>query len=331
VPISLVGHSVLFYFPEVHPDAVLSVDFQSTLRVPDDGTTYGLPPGLGRLPVRRVVDLADRRLSQRWMASGGVVMPMWQSQACWLNFSADYPFLVKVGAGSINAITGKSWSAAPDFEEEDYIEVPNQPWLDGFCVERGKVRQYVAMPLHAGYTVEEQVSPGEAVGGIRFVVIPLKAALYEQRKADGLRADSPETLMGALPVACASMGLGAGGEIRQSIETPVESPENWELQTSASAWVHIANSVEWQQTTGERPPILPPSAADYTAHGYPWFDWYDDTFARSGSDILARATSVHTLGGERGEYPLPENESFDPPEPIRLGYPRKEVSGPTPS
>jgi hypothetical protein len=262
VPISLVGHSVLFYFPEVHPDAVLSVDFQSTLRVPDDGTTYGLPPGLGRLPVRRVVDLADRRLSQRWMASGGVVMPMWQSQACWLNFSADYPFLVKVGAGSINAITGKSWSAAPDFEEEDYIEVPNQPWLDGFCVERGKVRQYVAMPLHAGYTVEEQVSPGEAVGGIRFVVIPLKAALYEQRKADGLRADSPETLMGALPVACASMGLGAGGEIRQSIETPVESPENWELQTSASAWVHIANSVEWQQITGERPPILPPSAAD---------------------------------------------------------------------
>ena len=87
MPISLVGHSVLLYFPEVHPDAVLSVDFQSTLRVPDDGTTYGLPPGLGRLPVRRVADLPDRRLSQRWMASGGVVMPMWQSQACWLNFS----------------------------------------------------------------------------------------------------------------------------------------------------------------------------------------------------------------------------------------------------
>ena len=130
------------------------------------------------------------------------MMPMWQSQACWLNFSADYPFLVKVGAGSINAITGKSWSAAPDFEEEDYIEVPNQPWLDGFCVERGKVRQFVAMPLHAGYTVEEQVSPGEAVGGLRFVVIPLKAAIYEQRKADGLRAGSPETLMGRslLPV-----------------------------------------------------------------------------------------------------------------------------------
>ena len=187
------------------------------------------------------------------------------------------------------------------------------------------------MPLHSGYTVEEQIEPGAAVGGIRLVVIPLKAAIYEQRKADRLRAGSPEPLTGALPAACADMGLGAGGAIGQSIETPVESSENWELQTRASTWVHIANSVEWQQITGERPPILAPGAADYTAHGLPWFDWYDDTFARSGSDILARAKSVHTLGGERKASPLQENESFDPPEPIRLGYPHKEVSGPTPS
>jgi hypothetical protein len=163
-------------------------------------------------------------------------------------------------------------------------------------------------------------------------VVPLKAAIYEQRKTDALRAGPPELLMGVLhDVACASMGLGAGGEIRQSIETPVESPENWELQTNASAWVHIANSRAWQRITGERPPILAPSTADYSAPGLPWFDWYDDTFARSGSDILARAKSVHTLGGERKESPVPENESFDPPEPIRLGHPRKEVPGPTPS
>jgi hypothetical protein len=55
---------------------------------------------------------------------------------------------------------------------------------------------------------------------------------------------------------------GAGGEIRQSIETPVEPPEIWGLQTSASAWVHIANCVDWLQITGERPPSLPQSCAD---------------------------------------------------------------------
>lgn len=96
----------------------------------------------------------------------------------------------------------------------------------------------------------------------------LKAAIYEQRKTDALRAGPAEPLMAALPVvACAGMGLGAGGSIRQSIETPVESPQNWVLQKGASAWVHIANSVAWQQITGERPPMLPPSAADYTVHG----------------------------------------------------------------
>ena len=329
MPISLVDDGVVFSFPDIHPDAVLSVEFQSTLRVPDDGTTYGLPPGLGGLPMRRVVDLPERRVPQRWLASGGVVMPMWQSQACWLNFDTYYPFLVKVGAGSINAITGKPWSAAPDFVEEDHIEVPNQPWLDGFCVDKGKVRQFVAMPLHSGYTVEEQVSTGEAVGGIRLVVIPLKAAIYEQRQADRLRAGSPDPLINPVPNAeCAGMGLGAGGEITQSIETPVEPQENWELQTSASVWVHIANSLDWQQISGERPPSLPPSAADYTSYGLPWFDWYDDTFARSGSDVLAVTKSVRMLGDERTEPSLPENESFDPPEPIRLGYPRKEAQSP---
>ena len=43
-------------------------------------------------------------------------------------------------------------------EAEDYFEVPEQPWLDGFCTGSGVVRQFVAMPLGSGYTVEEQVT-----------------------------------------------------------------------------------------------------------------------------------------------------------------------------
>ena len=35
---------------------------------------------------------------------------------------------------------------------------------------------------------------------------------------------------------------------------------------------------------------------------------------------------VRTLGDERNDSALPENELFDPPEPIGLGYPRQEVS-----
>jgi hypothetical protein len=92
-------------------------------------------------------------------------------------------------------------------------EVPNQPWLDGFCVDKGNVRQFVAMPLHSGYTVEEQMSPGEVVGGIRLAVIPLKAAIYEQRQADPRLACSPEPLMEA-SVGCAGMGWAPAARSR---------------------------------------------------------------------------------------------------------------------
>ena len=35
-----------------------AVSFQRTLRIPDDGRTYPLPPGLGRFPIHRVDEVA---------------------------------------------------------------------------------------------------------------------------------------------------------------------------------------------------------------------------------------------------------------------------------
>ena len=39
----------------------LQVSFLRTLRIPDDGKTYPLPPGMGRFPIRRVDDYASIR------------------------------------------------------------------------------------------------------------------------------------------------------------------------------------------------------------------------------------------------------------------------------
>jgi hypothetical protein len=44
---------LVFRFPEVHGDAVLRIQFQRTLRIPDDDREYPLPPGLGRFPMRQ--------------------------------------------------------------------------------------------------------------------------------------------------------------------------------------------------------------------------------------------------------------------------------------
>jgi hypothetical protein len=54
--IELKNDSLVFSFSEVHPKARLTIDFQRTLRIPDDGKNYPLPPGLGRFPMKHVDD-----------------------------------------------------------------------------------------------------------------------------------------------------------------------------------------------------------------------------------------------------------------------------------
>ena len=57
--------------------------------------------------------------------------------------------------------------------------VPNQPWLDGYCVEKGVIRQFIAMPLGKGYTAEEQLTGAAKHGGLQVSVCPMKHEIYE--------------------------------------------------------------------------------------------------------------------------------------------------------
>ena len=58
--ITLERDRMTFRFPEVHPRALCGIEFQRTLRIPDDDRNYPLPPGLGRFPLRHLDDFADR-------------------------------------------------------------------------------------------------------------------------------------------------------------------------------------------------------------------------------------------------------------------------------
>jgi len=137
--ITLEGNNLTFRFPEVHESAKSVIQFQRTLRIPDDGKHYPLPPGLGAFPLRHVEDFADR-VPEGWHERAGVMMPLYQAEAIWISFSANwwsggsYPCAIKVAVGKINAISGKLWKPKLDRSDRDYIVVPEQPWLDGFCV-----------------------------------------------------------------------------------------------------------------------------------------------------------------------------------------------------
>jgi hypothetical protein len=100
------------------------------------------------------------------MKRSGVILPIYQSEALWIRFSAAYPFAVQIGAGKINAITGEPWNSALQKSPQNYLVVPGQPWLDGFSVARGMIRQFVAMPLGEGYYVEEQLTGKADTGGL---------------------------------------------------------------------------------------------------------------------------------------------------------------------
>ena len=62
--IELRDDALVFSSPEVHRDATFNIGFQRTLRIPDDGSTYPLPAGLGRFPLRHVDDFGDRLPAQ---------------------------------------------------------------------------------------------------------------------------------------------------------------------------------------------------------------------------------------------------------------------------
>ena len=51
---------------------------------------------------------------------------------------------MKIAAGKINAVSGEAWTAELPSEPQDYVVVPGQPWLDGFSVGAGLIRQFPA-------------------------------------------------------------------------------------------------------------------------------------------------------------------------------------------
>jgi hypothetical protein len=313
-------------FPKVHKDARLRIEFQRTLRIPDDGQDYFLPPGLGRFPLRHVDDFGER-VSALWRQHGGVMLPMYQSEAMWLNFHspADYPFAVKIATGKVNAVTGERWETGLNGHPQDYLSIPTQPWLDGYAVEKGVIRQFVAMPLGSGYSAEEQITGQAEHGGIQLVVYPMKREGYERIRR---QRDRRSMVMEDLCVmACApptmDMGLAPGGRMRQEIYDDPHPLTDWDQSRSSRCFVHIANSLVWRSVTGEEPPTVPPTAEEYTEAGLPWFDWYADQPALGGGDALRKLKSVKQLGTEKGDNPLPENASVDPKNIVSLGKKRK--------
>ena len=305
--ITLKSDRLTFRFPEVERYARCSIDFQRTLRIPDDGSEYPLPPDLGRFPLRHVDDCADR-LPDTWRRRGGVLLPMRQAEGMWLHFGPPkgYPCAIKVATGKIRAVTGDTWADRLNRDPQDYLVVPEQPWQDRYRAKKRVIRQIVAMPLGAGYTVEEQLTGAAEHGGLQIIACPMKLKRYEEVRREREWENTIMSRVWTMLSPLKAMGIALGGRMQQDYDDPY-GLDAWDQRHASRCFISIVNSRQWQAITDERPPTEPPTAARYAEAGLPWFDFYRDLDAVDATDKLTGVSSVAATGAKKGDAPLPAN------------------------
>jgi hypothetical protein len=337
---TLENDSLVFRFPEIEEDASFSIDFQRTLRIPDTDKTYSLPPGLGRFPVRHTEDF-ESRLPKESAERGGVILPMWQAEAMWLSFGnhgpdwgLPFPVAIKIAAGKVNAVSGEAWRPGLHRDPQDYAVSPEQPWLDGFAIEKGVIRQFVAMPLGEGYSAEEQLTGGAEWGGIQISVTPLKASVWAKRRAEWekIERERPNIMysldLSESTVRCCKMSLAPGGRMRQKIYPDKFELDDWNLDATDRVFITLVHAKDWKTITGEAAPNEPPTAQEYSAAGLPWFDYFGrDQGALPGGKLLGSVKSVAQKFKEKTGVTLPNSHDVGTGKAIDLG---PGASGPRP-
>ncbi|MEU0441778.1 hypothetical protein ABZ202_18745 [Streptomyces sp. NPDC006186] len=322
----------------------VAVRFVRTLRLPETGT-HPLPPGLGEFPVRRIADYADT-VPEEWRARGGVMLPVYLREAMWLSFAGTTePAALQVGVGKVCAVSGRPWTGRLARRPQNYVVLPRQPWLDGINSGRGTARQFVAVPLGLGATVEGQVTGEEVWGGVQLQSFPLnEKALAKWREEEARRAASRQELYGAPQVGAApmafgappppgampaapgampaaapaaapratAMGLGVGGSMRQEVYKDDRPLRDWAKEPAGRVFVHLVTPPEWRRITGEEPPPSPVDRAAYTRAGLPWYDYYDDE-----AEDLAPADPLETVKPV-GDWIGDDHEPWQPPAPHQV-------------
>jgi len=286
-----------------------AVSFHRTLRIPDDGQSYPLPPGLGRFPIERVADFPSG-LPAAWRDHNGVFIPLYQREALWIGFDAAAwkPNAVKIGVGGVNAISGAAWDDRLRASPQDYLVSPPQAWLDGVISGDGSVHQFVAMPLGMEYTLEAQMTHAESIGGIQILVFEPRPGRFPDRPPE--KPPGPHEVLRA-----PAMGLGAGGQIRQKLYADPYRLETWDADNRGRVDVHLVNSDQYRALTGKSPPPTPVDAKTYGAHDLPWFDLYDEGLPHlPPAAPLIGVKTIRELDTESGLEPGSDEHSFDVPE-----------------
>jgi hypothetical protein len=238
---------------------------------------------------------------------------MYQREALWLGFdSAPWkPNAVKIAVGHVNVLSGEELSMKLCDVAQDYMVCPPQLWLDGIKVGKEVIRQFVAMPLGQGYTVETQLTGKDVYGGIQILVFePLPGRFPDDPPPESNQ--EPVKKVHRPVMSGAEMGLGAGGTMRQKIYPDSYGANAWDFENYGSVFVHLVNSAQYRNMTGQDPPATPINAKSYAEKGLPWFDLYDEEKGDiTGGEPLTTVKSIQEKEAEKGSGREGEDESVN--------------------
>lgn len=245
---------------EIQVGANLTIAFECTLRLPEDGVEYVVPSGLAPLALHRIDDLADR-VPAAWKRCPGAVIPLHPWEAMWICFSSRSwrPSAIKVRVGSTNGLTGRRDQPGLSARPQDYLVCPQEPWLDRVHLGRRGLRQLVA-PTYSG----------------RISSTHLQIAVFEPRAgrfSDDEFSDigpAAHLLRQSGGRAPRSLCLGARPPASSWIEEHVYGIESWDQDSAALLDVHIVDAAWFRHLTGRVPAPSLISRCEYEASGIPW-------------------------------------------------------------
>lgn len=231
-------------FGHVHPAASLSVSLMRTPRVPGEFRGWPLHSALGRLPIARVAQFGQA-VPHHWHEAGGVVVPMYRSDAAWLRFRSPtgYPFAVKVLAGTTNAVNGETWQPGLSADPPNHVVVPAQGWLDGVRVGEGRVRQFAADDV--------EYRDGEPCGApLQLVVTPLKGEEWTHR-------------------------IGGPTWPRIYSDDDRWGLDAWDEAAAQTCVIRMVPASRWAEVLGQPVPHAPLGAPVFERSGLPWSEGFE--------------------------------------------------------
>ncbi|KAK9415071.1 putative Ubiquitin-like domain-containing protein [Seiridium unicorne] len=312
--------------------AELRVSFMRTVRVPDNATQSKLPPGLAPVPEKESlwVNFEATKPFAIKIYAGGVNAISGEH----MNEDLDTKFrrLKKYFEGkSIQdylIVPDQLWldgiATSPEVVRQ-FVAMPTGP---GYSVEAQMTGQEVVGGLQFDTTPPMlSISPGWgpkieiivttltrknlpvectidcAVDYIKWII---QVRVFPQTKRtrkdysiqDGSRLFLVLGLSGGGPGEEATMGLAAGGKIKQALCRDHYPKELWDSDFTFSVPVHIVNSNQFRRITGAAPPPSPVSASVYAEAGLPFFNMYEENSDISGT--FAEVRSVNEIEQERG-------------------------------